>query len=128
MAKKKRKPRKPTKGVNLLKPIDINKFGKDDDPCFGKEYDLSTDECGRCGDSELCAAVFGQGKLKKKRDKIEKKNRFKDVELFQDENPALTKWVKDKKEGGLTRSQIIKKAKRTFGSTREEIKKIYKNL
>ncbi|MAO08040.1 MAG: hypothetical protein CL596_04935 [Alteromonas sp.] len=129
MAKKKRKPRKATKGVDILKPIDINKFGTKDDPCFGKEYDLSTDECSRCGDSELCAAVFGQTTLKKTRDKVESKNRFKDKELFEDDkNPALTKWVRDKKEEGLKRSEIIKKAKATFGSTREEIKKIYKNL
>lgn len=127
MAKKKRKARKKTKGVSFTKPIDISKFGTEKDPCFGKLYNLSTDECKRCGDSELCGVIFSQ-KAHDKRKKIEKKKRFKDIELTEEENPSLTKWVQEKKDEGLTRSKVIKKAKRTFGSTRDEIKKIWKNL
>lgn len=125
---KKRKPREKDEGIDFSKPIDITKLGTSEDPCFGKLYDLSTDECKRCGDSELCALVFAQGKLKDKRTKIEKDNRFKDMELKDPVNKSLKAWVKNKKEEGLTRAEVIKKAKTTFGSTREEIKKVWKNL
>lgn len=126
MAKKRREPREKTEGIDYLKPINVLDFGSDNDPCFGKLYNLNADACKRCGDSELCGAVFAQ-KQNKQRSKQEKKNRFKDIELHKG-NTSLEKWVKDKKEEGLSRSEIIKKAKKTFGSTREEIKNIYKKL
>lgn len=128
MAKKKkedRKPRKKTEGIDFLKPIDFSKIGTQDDPCFGKHYNLSTDECKRCGDSELCSVLFSL-KLNKDRAKIESKESFKD--LNDNDNKALENWVKNKKKEGLSRSQIIKKAKLTFGSTREEIKKIFNKI
>lgn len=129
MAKKKRIAREKTEDVDFLKPIDITKIGSDDDPCFGKEYDLSSDECKRCGDSELCAVVFSQTKAKELRGSEESKNRFKDMELDEPkENQALAKWVEQKKKDGKKRSEIIKEARRTFGSTRDEIKAIWKKL
>lgn len=124
---KTREPREKTK-ANLMDPIDITIFGTDDDPCFGKEYNLSTPECKRCGDSELCAIVMGQNNHLKRK-VIEKDNRFKDLEIVEKQaNPALVEWVKIKKEEGLSRTEIIKKAKNTYGSTRDEIKAIYKKL
>lgn len=126
---KKRIARDQTEGIDFLKPIGIDKIGSSDDPCFGKLYDLSTEECKRCGDSELCAVVFSQHKARNTRDKLESENRYKDLELSEPkENTALAKWVAEKKTEGLSRSDIIKSAKRTFGSTREEIKAIYKKL
>ena len=79
---KKRKTRNKVKLTDkeMLKPIDIELFGSDDDPCFGKLYKLSTPECKRCGDSEICATVMAQ-RLNVKRKGIESKNRFKDIEL-----------------------------------------------
>lgn len=126
MAKKDRVPRNKTEDIDLMEPIDITQFGTDQDPCFGKEYNLSTPECKRCGDSELCAIVMGQNNHIK-REKIEAEGRFKDLEIAKsDSNPALENWVKTKISEGLTRSEIISKAKNTFGSTRKEIKDIYK--
>lgn len=125
MAKKERTPRQKTSGVNLMEPVDITQFGTKDDPCFGKEYNLSTPECKRCGDSELCAIVMGQNNHLK-REGIESKNRFKDLEIAKKEaNPALVEWVKIKIDEGLTRSEIVIKAKNTYGATRSEIKDIY---
>lgn len=124
--KNKREPREKTKGIDFLKPIDFNKVGTEDDPCFGKLFNLSTDACKRCGDSELCSALLSQN-LNKSRAKIESKNRFKDIELTEG-NKALINWVKEKKKAGISRSEIIKKAKKTFGSERKEIKEIYRSL
>ena len=125
MAKKNsREPREKTKGIDLMEPINITQFGTDDDPCFGKEYNLSTPECKRCGDSELCAIVMGQNNHIKRKT-IEDNNRFKDLEIVNKTNTALEEWVKSKMEEGLKRSEIITKAKNTYGSSREEIKSIY---
>lgn len=121
----KRKRRKATEGVDFMKPIDITKFGTEEDPCFGKLYNLSAEECRRCGDSELCAVKFSQN-MKTTRAEQKGKTRFKDEELGEI-NESLVKWVREKKVEGYKRAEIIKMAKRTFGSTREEIKNIYKN-
>lgn len=123
----KRRERKETKGVDFMKPIDVTAFGTADDPCFGKLYNLSTNECKRCGDSELCCVVFAQN-MKKERTSEKVKSRFKDEELDMVPNEALIKWVKERKKEGLTRQEVIKKAKRTFGSERQVIKKIYKDV
>jgi hypothetical protein len=75
----KRKPRKMTKGIDFLKPINIEDFGGPDDPCFGKFNDPKAAECMRCGDCELCAVAQAQN-MHKKRAKIESKQKFKDLE------------------------------------------------
>jgi hypothetical protein len=64
--------------IDLMKPVDITVFGTDDDPCFGKHYDLKADECQRCGDHEFCAIAMGQT-LNKNRKMIEKTSDFLDV-------------------------------------------------
>lgn len=131
MTRAKRKSRKSSikETDEFLKPIDVTKFGTDDDPCFGKLYELSAEECKRCGDSPLCAVVFSQ-KMTVERKAIEDKSRFKDLERSpqKEVNKTLTKWVKQKKAEGLKRSEIISMAKKSFGSTRDEIKEIYKTV
>lgn len=129
---KKRKPREATE-VDFSEPIDITKIGSTDDPCFGKLYDLSTEECRRCGDSELCALVFAQTKLKRQRAEMEKKNRYKDLELEAGlqkppVNETLLKWLEVKKREGYSRGEVIKIAKKTFGTPREEIKALWNKI
>lgn len=63
----------------LLQPLDLSKFGTENDPCFGKLYDLKADECQICGDFEICAVAFSQ-KLNGKRLKFEETNKMKDLE------------------------------------------------
>lgn len=65
--------------VNLLRPLDMNTIGSNDDPCFGKLYDPKAVECKKCGDFEVCAMVFGQNNHKL-RAKEEAKNNFLDIE------------------------------------------------
>lgn len=57
--------------TDILKPIDISQIGSNGDPCFGKEYNLSTKECKMCGDSELCCIKFAEliGKDRKQLEK-----------------------------------------------------------
>lgn len=131
MAKQRKSRKKPSiEQDKFLKPIDITKFGTEDDPCFGKLYNLAEPECKRCGDSGLCGIVFGQN-LNLKRKEIEKDSKFKDLEeapKTKQENNSLKEWVKNKKKEGLSRQDVIVKAKKTFGSTRDEIKEIWKKL
>lgn len=64
----------------LALPIDPLVFGSDDDPCFGKLYDLTTKECKSCGDSEFCALKFNQLKNEPRRKKLEASSSFLDLE------------------------------------------------
>jgi hypothetical protein len=80
--KSNRKPRKDSKRITpkkAQKPLDVSMIGTEDDPCFGKLYEPATEECHGCGDSELCAIVHMHN-LDKRRKKIEKKQKFKDLE------------------------------------------------
>lgn len=82
MGKKKefREPRKDLiNTVNLLRPLDMNLIGSDNDPCFGKLYDPKAPECKKCGDFEVCAMVFGQNNHKLRAIE-EKKGNFLDME------------------------------------------------
>jgi len=66
--------------VDFSKPIvDIGIFGSADDPCFGALFSLDAKECNRCGDNEICAIVTAQ-RMKGKREKVESKAAFKDLE------------------------------------------------
>ena len=109
----------------LLKPLDILSLGGDNDPCFGKEYDLTMDECRRCGDSELCSIAFSQ-KLNLQRQDIENRKDFKDVakkKLSKEEKHTL-KLIKKE----LKPSEIRKKLMKKFGISKDEARKLYKTL
>lgn len=81
MGKTKRKPRNKMakKKPDLTVPLDISEYGSENDPCFGKLYDPRAPECQRCGDCEICSIVLGQNNHLL-RNKIEKKQKFKDIE------------------------------------------------
>jgi hypothetical protein len=56
----KREPRNTKKKPDIMKPFDVSMFGTDDDPCFGKHYDIQAPECASCGDREICSIVLAQ--------------------------------------------------------------------
>ena len=127
MAKKKRKEREASvKPSQLLKPLDFTKFGSEDDPCFGKLYDLSAAECKICGDQELCGVVFSQN-MHSVRAKVEDKTKFKDLDLPRDfDNPTLIKWIKQKIKEKLKRPDIITLGMDLYGLTKSEMRIAYK--
>ncbi len=89
----KRMPRKKLskdKSIDLMKPIPLDKIGGEEDPCFGKHYDLTATECGRCGDSEICAIVSAQ-KMNIKRKQIEATTQFKDLQNLKPTRKQLSK-------------------------------------
>lgn len=129
MAKDKRESRKKiSKKVDMSKPlmpIDITKFGTDDDPCFGKLHDLTQDECKRCGDSSLCSIVMNQDTLKL-RAAEEKGNRFKDLELgaAKPSDKEIKTFIKKLLDKGTMRLKIRSKVIAKFGLSRDEVNKL----
>lgn len=65
--------------VNMMEPLQFDKLGSAEDPCFGKLHDYGADECKVCGDAEICSIVCSQ-KLHAKRKLIEEKQDFKDLQ------------------------------------------------
>lgn len=125
MSKRKIRDKIEVSEAEMLKPLDIEKFGSKNDPCFGKLYNLGTKECKRCGDSEICGSVFSQY-LNKERKNIESTTRFKDIEL----SPAqrdVHNYIKKLKKKDYKDSKVIRLVKRMFRLNRDEVLKYMNN-
>lgn len=125
MAKKKKANTLPAK-KDILTVTDISTLGSDADPCFGKEYNLSTPECKRCGDSEMCAIKFAQ-LMNLTREQVEKENTFKDMESTVD-TETIKKYMRGLKRKGAEKKEIITKSLDKFGLEKKEIRSIYRQL
>lgn len=126
MAKKKSKETKPVsqKEIDLLKPVDILSLGSEHD-CFGKEYDLSTDECKRCGDSEFCV-IATAARMKKVRGKVEKEVEFKDIS--QGSIPKeVYKFIENKMKRKVPLDKIGKRIVKRFGIPSNQVKELIKS-
>ena len=99
--KKKNLPSIP-EGKSILKPLSIEAIGSNGDPCFGLSYDLTTDECKMCGDSELCCIKFA-AKMGTTRKEIESESQFKDLESLIDAK-ALKKTIRALKRKGVVKN------------------------
>lgn len=124
MAKNKKENLPDLSKAPVLEPIDINSIGSNGDPCFGTKYDLTTDECKMCGDSELCCIKFA-AMMGKTRKQLEKDNDYKDLEILVD-IPAVKKTIRALKRKGENRKTIFQKLQAKYGVTAEEAKKLYK--
>lgn len=127
----KREPREKIKDEDLLVPLDIYKLGSEEDPCFGKHYDLKATECSICGDADFCAIVTAQN-LHKKRGDIESKNRFKDLEeaeyVMGEKEKKARKYIKEKKSEGYNKLMIIIRCSKKFNLPKDKVKDIYNQL
>ena len=135
MAEKRKNRQTPElQSIDKLEPIDVSILGTDEDPCFGKLYDLTTEECHRCGDSEFCAIKMAQT-MKLKRGEIESKQKFLDIDeevktddLIENLND-IKKMMRKKKRLGksylLIKKSILKKYPEVDP---KELKEIYNNL
>lgn len=65
--------------TDFTKPLDLSDYGGDNDPCFGKLWDLSVSECKRCGDSGFCSVIFAQNQHYT-RESIEKVTPMRDLQ------------------------------------------------
>lgn len=126
MAKKKKSKSeiKVSPSESILKVTDISKIGTPDDPCFGKEYDLSTKECKRCGDSETCAIVFAQF-MGVTRKQLETESSFKDIGTDID---AIKKYIRGLIRKGLDRREIVSKVVEKYDMDKKDARSIYRQV
>jgi hypothetical protein len=104
----------------LLKPFDVTKFGSEDDPCFGKEYDLNADECQICGDIEICSIAFAQKQLRV-RAQLEAENKFKDLEeVSMVSEGKVRDFIQAKRMEGWGDTKIKIKIRTKFNLTKEQ--------
>lgn len=124
MAKKKKENLPDLAKQDILKPLDINSIGTNGDPCFGTKYDLTTDECKMCGDSELCCIKFAAMMGKTRKD-LEAENEYKDLEILVD-IPAVKKTIRQLKRKGEDRKTIQSKLQAKYGVSADEAKQLYR--
>lgn len=110
----------------ILKPVDIDSIGSSDDPCFGKAYDLSTQECRSCGDSELCCIKFAE-MMGKTRKELEEENQYKDMELLVD-RVAAKKTFRALRRKGEDKKTIIQKLQAKYSITIKEARTLYREF
>ena len=95
-----RKEPKEHKQIDRMEPIiNFENLGGENDPCFGKHYDLKAKECKKCGDCEICAIVSSQKGLMKQIGKQEAENSFKDLDeakLIKEQNLQIEDLIKRK--------------------------------
>ncbi len=105
--------------IDMMAPINLETIGTADDPCFGKFFDPSAEECGRCGDSELCSIACSQ-LLHKKRKVLEQKQPFKDIDEVEIDYVGLYKGIKivmERYPDGLLLSRLKKRVVKRLGIT-----------
>ena len=93
--------------IDFSKPVDITKFGSEDDPCFGKYYDLTVKQCKICGDADFCKIKMMHTQ-KVLREKVSEGQNFLDV-ADNSQNQA-SKEVKTTKQNLKNCKKYIKRA------------------
>ena len=126
MAKKKKNNIPDLSKHNPLEPLDLASIGSTGDPCFGKQYDLSTSECRSCGDSEACAFKMSQ-LMNKTRKQLEEENHYKDLDILEDV-ASIKKYMRKMIRAGKERREIIQSACKKFEVPSRDLRKIYKEL
>ena len=107
---------------DILTPLRVEDIGSNNDPCFGKAYDLTTDECKCCGDSELCACVFAQ-KQGSTRKELNKEMKFLDLQDKVDLK-AVKKYIRGARKREKSDDFIMKSLKKKYLLSTEEAKSL----
>lgn len=105
------------KEVDFTMPITIDKFGTDEDPCFGKHYSPKAKECGVCGDCEICMIIQAQTQ-KVLRSKVESEGSFKDLEEtrvpMEELHKYIVKMIKKEYDKSIRFNLLCAKVKKKF--------------
>lgn len=108
----------------FFKPLDVLRYGSEDDPCFGKLYEPMNEVCRLCGDIELCGIAFS-GNLKKNRENLEKEKSFLDLEEI-GTNEKVLEFMKKRLQKGKLRNDILRITKKRFKITTQEFDELFK--
>jgi hypothetical protein len=110
-----------------LEFIDPLEFGSDKDPCFGKLFDLTTEECSTCGDAVFCANRYKLRLLNRVEKEEANYEKVVDKELTSLNLEVATKYIKAKVEKGLKEELIVKLAKKRYKIPKKTILQIIKD-
>jgi len=117
--------------LDMTKPLDLTKFGSDEDPCFGKLYDLNTKQCKLCADADFCAIKMAQSQSVNRKE-LNKQNDFidefeiSDVKLDKTTKKKVKKFMLRRIEQGVKPILVRKKAIKKYSITKDQAKEIYK--
>lgn len=102
----------------------VTSIGSNNDPCFGKEYNLTSNECQICGDSELCAIKLSQlqGKTRKQ---LEESQNYKDMDVLID-TKSIRRFIKSSLKKGMPKKDIISQIVEKYSTTKQEARMLYK--
>lgn len=117
---------KAMKKADILSVVKISDIGSENDPCFGKLYDLTTPECKMCGDSELCCIKTAEY-LGKSRKELEQKNDYKDLDNLVDKVGAK-KYYRTLKKKGKNKKDIIEAIRSKYDLTLKETRTLYREF
>ena len=109
----------PVKPKSLLEPFDVSKLGSDEDPCFGKLYDLSAPECRECGDIELCAIKLSQSQAVKTLE-MESKMAFRDIQ--ESDLVSAKSYYEELLKKGIQKSVALIRAAKRFNVEKSKLK------
>ena len=126
MAKSKKQTLPDLSKVDPLDVIDVTQLGSNGDPCFGKGYDLTTNECKMCGDSELCCIKF-TALMGKTRKELEAETQFKDLEPLIDME-GCKKYYRKLVREKLGKKEILDKLQSKFELSRKEARDLYRKF
>ena len=98
-----RVPKQDTTKVDLTKPVTV---APAEDGCFGREWDMRTNECSVCADNLVCGIVFSENGLKDKVREIEEKNGgfLDEIDFGLVDEEEVVKWIKS---GKTTTKELI---------------------
>lgn len=111
---------------DILTPIKLSDLGSENDPCFGKLYDLTQDECKMCGDSEICCIKTAEY-LGKTRKELEEKHQYKDLDNLVDVVGAK-KYYRTLKRKNKTKKEIIEAIRTKYELTLKETRVLYRKF
>lgn len=81
--------------VDFTIPLDHQKFMEKATSCFGKMWNITTNECAQCADRDVCGIIY-RAVPDKKAEELEEKNgtKFLDRTEFRDINPdSVEEWI-----------------------------------
>ena len=117
--------------LDMTKPLDLTKFGSEEDPCFGKLYDLNTKQCKLCADADFCAIKMAQTQSVTRKE-LNKQNEFidefeiSDIKLDKTTKKKVKKYMSRRIDKGMKPILARKKAMKKYKITKDQVKEIYK--
>ena len=104
--------------LSYMNPLD---FGTEKDPCFGKLFSLTAEECTICGDATFCASRY---KLRLAAQITDFDDNNPSIKLQENKLSAAEVAIKQKVERGVSHNIIVKGIKKRYNLPTFTIKEL----